>query len=249
MPLKYRLLVTLFSSLAVLSSCSSLYRPGVPNTPMLTTKGEFAGGAHLSVAGNLNLNTAYAFTDHLAGTFNYGVMSSSGKRKDIDHKYYEIGAGYFKTFGPDDDRILEFYAGMGNANSDRTLRKYEDDVVIKTTIYDSNYTKLFLQANYSSKKAKKVRLLGVEFGLNYGTAWRLSFASTNDFKINGINQINEDNIFIEPVFFTRMLLSENFQLQYTSGSNIGLKSRKNLNAGYSVFSIGAVINVGGKPIK
>jgi hypothetical protein len=247
MPIQYRLLTSLVLSIALLSSCSSLYRPGVPNTPMLTTKGEFAGGAHISLAGNLNLNTAYAFTDHLAGTFNYGVMNSTGKRKDVAHQYYEIGAGYFKTFGPDDNRILEFYAGIGNASSDRTNRKYEDDVLTETTVYNTNYSKLFLQANYSSKKTSKVSLLGVDFGLNYGTAWRLSFASTSDFKINGAPQVNEDNIFIEPVFFTRMVLSDEFQLQYTTGSNFGLKSRKFLNAGYSVFSVGAVINIGRKP--
>jgi hypothetical protein len=83
--------------------------------------------------------------------------------------------------------------------------------------------------------------------LNYGTAWRLSFVETDNFYHNGVMQPNEDNVFLEPVFFTRMVLSEQIQLQYTSGSNIGLKSRKFLNAGHSVFTVGAVINVGRKP--
>lgn len=221
--------------------------PGVPNTPMLTTQGEFAGGAHVSLKGNLTFNTAYAFTDHLAATVNFSSLNSEKNRKDLRHKNFELGAGYFKTFGPEDNRIIEFYAGIGSANSKRTVRDFEDDVLVNSTTYQSDYNKMFMQVNYSSKKISNLRLLGVDFGLNYGTAWRLSFASTNNFKINGAPQINEDNIFIEPVFFTRMVLSDEFQLQYTTGSNFGLKSRKFLNAGYSVFTIGAVVNIGRKP--
>ncbi len=221
--------------------------PGVPNTPMLTKKGEFAGGAHISLRGNINVNSAYAVTDNLAAMVNFGSLNSERKKKDISHSYYELAGGYFKTFGPDDNRILEFYAGLGTAKSERTFRDYENDVLLSTELQTADYNKMFVQANYSSKTIDNLRLLGVNFGLNYGTAWRLSFASTSNFKINGVPHVNEDNIFIEPVFFTRMVLSDEFQLQYTSGSNFGLKSRKFLNAGYSVFSIGAVINVGGKP--
>ncbi len=246
MPLKYKLL-TLLAVILLFSGCSSIYMPGVPNTPMLTTKGEFAGGAHVSLRGNINVNSAYAFSDNLAAMVNFGFMDNERKRKDINHKYFEIAGGYFKTFGPNDNRILEFYAGMGTASSFRVFRDYEDGILINTNIYDAKYTKMFVQANYSSKKISKVRLLGLDFGLNYGTAWRLSFASTNNFLLNGVPHPNEDNIFIEPVFFTRMVLSEQFQLQYTSGSNIGLRSRKFLNAGHSVFSIGAVVNIGRKP--
>ncbi|MGE6219267.1 hypothetical protein ACQKCH_05530 [Nubsella zeaxanthinifaciens] len=245
---KSYLTIILFASI-FFSSCSSIYMPGVPNTPMLTTKGEFAGGAHVSLRGNVNVNSAYAVSDHLAAMVNFGFLDIQKKRKDIDHRYFEIGGGYFKTFGPDDNRILEFYAGMGTANSFRVFRDFDDGVLVNSDIYDAKYTKTFVQANYSSKKTSKVRLLGIDFGLNYGTAWRLSFVSTNDFKLNGVPTPNEDNIFIEPVFFTRMVLSEQFQLQYTSGSNIGLRNRKYLNAGHSVFSVGAVINLGRKPKK
>ena len=246
MPLKFRLL-SLSAAIVLLSSCSSIYMPGVPNTPMLTTKGEFAAGAHVSLKGNLNVNSAYAFSDKLAAVVNFGSLNNEGRKKDVKHNYFEFGGGYFKTFGPDDNRILEFYAGMGTAHSLRTHRNFEDGVLVSTDVYDSDYTKMFVQANYSSKKTSKVNILGVNFGLNYGTAWRLSFVSTKNFKLNNVPQLNEDNIFIEPVFFTRMVLSEYFQLQYTSGSNIGLRSRKFLNAGHSVFTVGAVLNIGGKP--
>lgn len=237
-----------FPLLAIFASgCSSIYMPAVPNTPMLTTKGEIAAAGHISLKGDLNVNTAYAFTDHLAATVNFGSLNSERKRRDLHHTYFEIGAGYFKNYGPNDNRILEFYAGMGSASSKRIFRKYDDGNLISTETYEADYTKMFLQANYSSKKIDKVRLLGIDFGLNYGTVWRLSIASTNNFRLNNVPHVNEDNIFIEPVFFTRMVLSDEFQLQYTTGSNFGLKSRKFLNAGYSVFSVGAVMNIGRKP--
>ena len=90
-----------------------------------------------------------------------------------------------------------------------------------------------------------MRLFGKNFPLNYGTAIRGSYLNMKSFRLNDVNQPREDNIFIEPIFFTRMRLSDAVQLQYTTGSNFGLKNRKFLTAGNSVFSLGFVVNVGG----
>lgn len=231
--------------LAVLTSCSSIYIPTVPNTPMLTTKGEIAAGAHISLKGNFNFNSAYAVGNHFALMANGAYLNNERTKKDIKHKTLEIGAGYFNTFGPDDNRIIEVYAGLGNGSSERLVRDFDKDkVLIGTDFQKAKYDKKFIQVNYSSKKKDNIRLFGVDFGLNYGTALRISYAKTNDFYRNQILQPNEDNIFLEPVFFTRMILSEQVQLQYTSGGNFGLKSRKFLNAGQSVFTVGAVVNLG-----
>ncbi|MES2652364.1 MAG: hypothetical protein V4663_11525 [Bacteroidota bacterium] len=234
--------------LAVLTGCSSIYIPSVPNTPMLTTQGEIAAGAHMSLKGNFNFNSAYAVSNHFAVLANGASMSNERDKKDIKHKMLEFGAGYFNTFGPDNNRILEIYGGFGSGKSERVFREFDkDDFLLSTDLQKSKYDKKFIQVNYSSKKKDNLRLFGVNFGLNYGTALRMSFVKTNDFYRNGVQQPNEDNIFLEPVFFTRMILSDEVQLQYTSGSNFGLKSCKFLNAGNSVFSIGAVINLGRKP--
>lgn len=234
-----------FLLLFILASCSSIYIPSVPNTPMLTTQGEIAAGAHISLKGNFNFNSAYAVSNHVAVLANGAIMSNERDKKDIRHKMIEIGGGYFNTFGPDHNRILEIYGGIGSGRSERTFRTYDkNDVLISTDFHEAKYDKKFIQVNYSSKKVDNLRLFGVNFGLNYGTALRMSFVKTNDFYRNNVLQANEDNIFLEPVFFTRMILSEQVQLQYTSGSNFGLKNRKFLNAGNSVFSIGAVVNLG-----
>lgn len=212
---------------------------------MLTTKGEIAAGGHVSLKGNFNFNTAYAVTNNFAVMFNGGFMNNEGRKKDTENNTIEAGVGYFDTFGPDQNRIIEVYGGVGSGKSVRLNRAFDsNDILINTDNQSANYDKKFIQVNYSSLKKDNLNLFGRKFGLNFGTALRMSFVKTNDFFINNVQQVNEDNIFFEPVFFTRMILSDQLQLQYTSGGNFGLKNRKFLNANHSVFSIGAVLNIG-----
>ncbi|SDF71771.1 hypothetical protein SAMN05421827_101303 [Pedobacter terrae] len=226
--------------------CSSVYMPNVPNTPMLSKQGEFSGGAHISLKGNASVNGAYAVSDHIGVLFSGSRMNSERRSKDFGHKLIEIGGGYFDTFGPDNNRIIEVYAGVGKGCSDITYRDYKNDILISSELQEVDYRKTFLQVNYSSKKKNNLRLFGTDFPINYGTALRISHVKMDRFFLNGVVQPKEDNIFFEPVFFTRMALSKTFQLQYTTSSNIGLKSRKYMSAGNSIFTIGVVVNVGGK---
>ncbi|MGQ7855900.1 hypothetical protein ACUN24_16825 [Pedobacter sp. WC2501] len=228
------------------ASCSSVYMPNVPNTPMLSKQGEFSGGAHISLKGNASINGAYAVSDHIGLLFSGSRMNSERKTKDFGHKLIEIGGGYFDTFGPDNNRIIEVYAGVGKGWSDITYRDFQNDILISSELQEVDYRKTFLQVNYSSKKKNNLRLFGTDFPINYGTALRISHIKMDRFFLNGVVQPKEDNIFFEPVFFTRMALSKTFQLQYTTSSNIGLKNRKYMSAGNSIFTIGVVVNVGGK---
>jgi hypothetical protein len=236
-----------FYIISVLSSCSSVYMPNVPNTPMLSSKGEFSGGGHLSLKGNLSVNGAYAFADHFALIGSASYINNEGQRRDYKQKLFEVGGGYFNTFGPDDDRILEIYAGLGNGSTDRVFREFDDDkMLLSADLQEVTYRKTFIQVNYSSRKKDNLRLFGKDFGINYGTALRLSNVNMKTFIRNGMGYPREDNTFIEPIFFTRMRFTDTFQLQYTTSANFGLNSRKFVNAGNSLFTIGAVINIGGK---
>lgn len=229
----------------VMSSCSSVYMPNVPNTPMLSTKGELSTGGHITLKGNASFNSAYAVGEHVGVMLNGSLMNNSGKKKDFRHNLLEAGGGYFTTFGPGGNRILEVYTGLGRGSSDRTYKNKTQEGTILYDRQEVSFTKYFLQVNYSSKRKKSLRLLGRSYGLNYGTALRASYVNMSEFIRNDLKQPTEDNIFLEPIFFTRMVLSPSVQLQYTSGSNFGLKNRKFLTAGNSVFSLGFVINVGG----
>jgi hypothetical protein len=220
--------------------------PNVPNTPMLSSQGELHASGNISLRGNASLNTAYAVSDNFGVILNGAFINRDKAKKDYRQNLLEAGAGYFTTFGPDNNRILEIYAGLGKGKSERI---YDNGT---STIgepllerQEMTFSKGFLQVNYSSKRKRDLKLFGGNFPLNYGTAIRGSYLNMKRFEINNVDQVKEDNIFIEPIFFTRMRLSDAVQLQYTTGSNFGLKNRKYLTAGNSVFSLGIVINVGG----
>ena len=232
-----------------LTACSSVYMPNVPNSPMLSAKGEIHASGHISLKGNVNLNTAFAATDHIGVLFNGSFINQNKNKKDFRQDLVEAGAGYFTTFGADKKRILEIYAGFGKGNTDRTFRNFEDNGTITSDIQNVRFKKSFIQVNYSAKERKSFTLFGKKIPLNYGTILRVSHVSMTDFVRNNTLQPLEDNIFLEPVFFTRFKLNENVQLQYTSGSNFGLKNRDFLTAGNSVFTIGVVVNVGGISFK
>ncbi|MBD1398372.1 hypothetical protein H9Q13_14470 [Pontibacter sp. JH31] len=234
-----------FVALLLTTGCVSTYMPNVPNVPMFTEKGELSAAGHITPKGNITFNTAYAVTDKFGVMINGSMLDQERKKRDFRHNLIEAGAGYFTTFGPNQNRVLEIYAGIGGGSSDRT-EKEEKEGVITYTRREAGFSKYFTQVNFSSKKKKSLRLLGNEFPLNYGTALRLSYVDMNKHLLNGVAQEKEDNIFLEPIFFTRLALSPTVQLQYTSGSNFGLRNRKALTAGYSVFSLGFVINVGGR---
>jgi hypothetical protein len=218
--------------------------PNVPTASMLSKKGEFHAGAHISLSGNASLNTAYAVNNHVGILLNAATMYKNQNKKDFRQNLIEIGAGYFTTFGVNDNRILEIYAGIGNGSTERNFRTFDSDVLVSTINEDFNFNKSFLQINYTSKKIKGLKIFGKNYPINYGTILRLSYINMERFNQNGLLQPTEDNIFIEPVFFTRLKLNKILQLQYTSGSNFGLRSRKFLTAGNSIFTVGVALNIG-----
>jgi hypothetical protein len=241
----YRSKSTCFFLLLFLCSCSSVYMPNVPNTPMLSSAGELSSSAHITLKGNVSVNSAYAVSDHFGVLLNGAIMHNNRHRKDFKHSLLEAGGGYFTTFGEDRSRILELYGGLGKGSSTRIYKDRTEEQITENR-QEVDFSKLFFQVNYSSKREQNLNLFGARFPLNYGTALRLSYVKMNDFMRNGLPQPLEDNIFLEPVFFTRMPLSNAVQIQYTSGSNFGLRNRRFLTAGNSVFSIGLLVSVGGK---
>lgn len=223
-----------------------MFMPSVPNVPMFTKKGELSAGGHATLKGNITFNTAYAVSDHFAVMLNGSMLSSERRKRDMRYNQLEAGGGYFTTFGPQDNRVLEIYGGFGNGSSDRTDKKEDEKGLVTYDRHEANFNKYFVQVNFSSKRKKSLQLLGREFPLNYGTALRASYVNMYDYKLNNVAGQEEDNIFLEPIFYTRLTLTPSVQLQYTSGTNIGLRNRDTLTAAYSVFSLGFVINVGGR---
>ncbi|MFT2008205.1 hypothetical protein ACMA1I_05980 [Pontibacter sp. 13R65] len=234
--------------LVSVSGCVSTYMPNVPNVPMFTEKGELSAAGHITPKGNVTFNTAYAVSDHFAVQVNGSMLNTERRKRDFRHNLIEAAGGYFTTFGPDNNRVLEVYGGLGGGSSDRIDKKENKTGELLTDRYEASFSKYFVQVNFSSKRKKSLKVFSREYPLNYGTAIRGSYINMKDFKINGLAATTEDNIFIEPIFYTRLTLNPSVQLQYTSGTTIGLKNRDYLTAAYSVFSLGVVINVGGSNI-
>jgi len=111
---------------------------------------------------------------------------------------------------------------------------------------DMDFNKIFVQVNYSSTKREKIRLFGGDRALNYGTILRLSHVNMTDFKINQLNANKEQNVLIEPVFYTRMEVGRGWQIQYMTGMNFGLMSNDYLKAGHPINSLGILYKFGGK---
>lgn len=242
----------LLLSLPGLASCSSLYFPPPPQVPLLTQKGEWSAGVHSNFSGNTALQGAYAVGEHI------GVMGSASflhsnkkedffgsktKRESIDHDFVEGGVGYFTRLRKD-RRVLEVYGGLGVGNTKRT--RFNNETNITTETAEGKLNKYFVQVNYTSKDEKSFHALGRDWDFNYGTALRASYMQLNDLRVEGVAQAPEDNVFLEPITYTRIQVLGPIQLQLISGSNFGLRSRKFLKASNSVFQLGVIVNVGGQ---
>jgi len=242
----------LFLSLPLLAGCSSLYFPPPPQVPLLTQKGEWSAGIHTNFSENTAVQGAYAISDHLGvmGSASFlhankkqSFFGSKNNRQTEDHDFVEGGLGYYTRLRKD-HRVLEIYGGLGVGSTKYT--EYTRETNIPTQTREGTLNKYFVQVNYTSKKKRSFYAFGRDWPFNYGSALRASYVQLNNFRLNGLGAPAEDNIFLEPITYTRIQAVGPLQLQLISGSNFGLRSRKYLKAANSVFQLGIVVNLGGQ---
>lgn len=225
--------------------CSSIYMPNVPATPMFRSQGEGYLSGHANLKGNISGTAGVSLTNHIALIGNASSVNNGSKSNTHFRQWLAEGAvGYFTQIGKSKRQVLEIYGGYGVGNSRETDQRasiHGFDVVESRKM---DFDKVFLQVNYSSTTKRKLNLFGAKRELNYGTAIRASRIGMTGFSINGVESPKEENIFIEPVFFTRMELLKGLQLQYTTGFNIGFVNNSYLKAGNSIFTLGIVYNFG-----
>jgi hypothetical protein len=224
-----------------LAGCSSLYFPPPPHAPLLTHQGEFYGSVSTNLQGNAALQGAYGITNHLgaAGTFSSMHRKKSKRTENID--FGEASIGYFTKLP--DSRVLEVYVGGGGGKTERIERNSEQ---VTTRTLDGSLSKMFAQVNYARKKRDNLHLFNHDFPLTYGAALRLSYMQLNNFRIDGVAAPGENNVFFEPITFTRTQIAGPVQLQLLSGQIFGFRSNKYLKAANSVFQVGIVVNLDGK---
>jgi hypothetical protein len=210
---------------------------------MLSKQNELYLAGHVTLKGNLSFNSAYAVSKNIAIMANGSYMDNDKTRREFRQNLIEAGGGYITGFGKNNNRILEVYGGYGTGDSKRDRRHRTQDGIISYETQKANFDKYFVQVNYSSSRKNALKLFGKKYPLSHGTALRASYLKLNEFTINGINSALEDNVFLEPVFYTRMSVNKALQLQFTSGSNFGLVNGKYLTAGNSVLSVGISFNL------
>jgi len=239
--------LTLVLVLGLVSSCSSIYMPNVPATPMFRNKGEGYVGGHVGLKGNISGNLGVAVSDKIAVIANASTVDRGKISNHSFNQWLAEGAlGYYTTLGKYKLQVLEVYAGYGVGN---TKENQQRATVIGFEPVESrvmDFNKIFAQVNYSSTRRNKINLFGEKRELNYGTAIRLSRIAMQDFHINNIKQNKEQNLFLEPLFFTRMEIVKGLELQYTTGFNFSLLKNDYLKAGNSVFTLGITYNFGKK---
>lgn len=229
----------------LLVGCSSIYMPNVPATPMFRNQGEGYVAAHINTKANISGSAGVAVSNHIAVIANgsyvkHGVQSN----EQLEQKLMEGALGYFTKMGKDKRQVLEFYAGYGQGSTVEMDKRASTTGFDAVETRDMTFDKIFAQVNYSSTRKRKLNVFGSKRELNYGTAIRLSRVGMTDFTIDGVQVQKEENFLIEPVFFTRMELAKGFQLQYTTGFNVGLVQNSYLKAGNSVFTLGVSYNFG-----
>ena len=233
-PLRFVLL----PALASLTGCASLYFPPPPHAPLLTQKGEIYGSLSTNQQTNFALQGAYAATDHLAVAGTFSSLHHNKKNNTENFDFGEASLGYFTRLP--DRRVLEVYAGLGLGTTRRIERDAER---VTERILDGNLSKYFVQANYARKKSKTLHLFHRDFPLTYGAAMRLSYVELNNFRIAGQLRPGENNVFFEPITFTRVQLSGPFYLQLMSGQCFGFRHNEFLKAANSVFQVGIIFNL------
>lgn len=236
----------LLAGVTSFSSCSSVYLPNVPATPMFTGKGEGYLAAHVNPKGNASANLGVAFTDHLAIIGNGSYINYKSDNHDFKQYLYEGGLGYYTVVGKGKRSVLEFYGGYGVGATMDVDKRASTTGTNAVETRDVDFNKIFVQANFSSTRKNKINLFGKKRTLNYGTAIRLSRIKMDRFDLNGVSSQLEENVYVEPIFFTRLELNKGFQIQYTNGWNIGLMNNEYLKPGNAVFTLGLIYNFGRK---
>ena len=230
--------------LLLVSACSSMYLPNVPATPMFTNAGQGFISGHMNPKGNISANTGVAITDNFAVIGAGSYKDNKTPNNDFKQFLYEGGLGYFTHIGDSKRSILEFYVGYGIGSTKEIDKRASITGTNPVAIKEMDFNKIFAQANFSSKRKNKISVFGKKRNLTYGTAIRISRIKMDRFELNFAPGPKEENLFIEPIFFTKLNLNKNFQLQYSNGWNIGLMDNEYLTPGNAVFTLGINYNFG-----
>ena len=195
--------------LAFYTSCTPIYFPNIINTPFFTEKGQFCGSANYSFSGSMNLSlynidlqSAFAVTDNIAVMYNYSFADMGVPDDEYEdfhnHKYQEIGLGYFRS----SENIFRFenFIGYGSGKSEThdgtsLVNKYRE---IK-----GEYYRMFVCPSFGISTQLKSDNLFDPNRIDVGIASRISSVNWKNLKHNFEVSVREQNYYFEPCIFIR----------------------------------------------
>jgi len=227
--------------LVISSSCAPMYIPNSRNTPLFRGQGEFQGTAVITTG--IDLQGAYALTDHLGIMGSYSILSENAndpqntsetfKRK---LNYFEGGLGYFNATR---SRRIELYAGYGQGESTTTGQYYFffQDFGQQELIVTGKYKRYFIQPAIGTNNK----------GFNIAIAPRISFVDFYEFTAYNITeQPNEDMvIFLEPALVTKFPLTSTLNGTFQLGLNFPITGEAFFEHTPIQAAIGIQLHVGG----
>ncbi len=243
----------LISVLFLFTSCSEIryaYSPVAPNTPGFKEKNDSRLATTVSIGTysglgstvdqnteiNLNLQSAYAITNHFAVLASYsGTMkerdqlqyadNSSSYTDIVNYKrnHVELGAGIFYPLTNNKTIMFECFAGYGFGKLNITDRYIENGNTISSGFYNARTNKFFIQPSLSLHPGKNFFL---SLGFKYvntghsGISTSYTEEQTIDYYLKDITVSRVQ--FIEPFLTTNFRFNDapwlmlQYQLYYTS---------------------------------
>jgi hypothetical protein len=186
--MKKYLLVTSVVLVTFFVSCTPpVYLPNSLNTPLLKEKGEFNIGLSRSIGG-CDFQASKAISDNIGFMVNATYLRDEWSDNYRDHKFAEMGIGYFSH--PDKYLVNEIYVGAGlgtNSIKEAMIFSSEDAEI------SADYIRLFIQPNFGVCTE----------GFEGGFSMRACYINFHKVNFSNIDFIKTRTLF-EPVVFMRI---------------------------------------------
>lgn len=233
------------------ASCSPIYVPTVHNVPLFRGAGEFQASAYLTTG--IDVQMAYALTNHLGVTGNYSFLSlkqdlpqdntvpnmpASFQRKN---NVGEAGIGYYQSTR---SKRFEIYGGygIGEGTSYSNYYFFAKDFGVKPVVATGKYQQFYIQPSIGTNK-KKFNLL---------FTMRISAVSFSEFSSDGFTSnvvtVNPDEpiqFFVQPAMTGKFPLAGNLNGVFQLALNGGVPSEAYFDYVPLQFAIGIQLKAGG----
>lgn len=203
--------------LLLTSSCASVYLPNTHNTPMFRESGEFQGSVY--AAAGVDVQAAYAVTDHIALMGNYSFLSSKQTDEELQNpdytrknSFWEGGLGVFEATK---NTRYELYAGygMGTGTSASQYYFFYSDFGQQKIVATGNYSRIFIQPAIGTNHKN--------FNLTF--APRFTVVKFSDFTSSGITREPDEKpqLFAEPALSSKFTIVGNLEGVLQLGITLG----------------------------